>query len=189
MNEFKLLPWQEKVVCGSQRSLAVPAGARTGKNIATVHAMQNRITLAVVPSETQVIHLQREAMHYGCHKESAVWTWGIFCMYLFGGDLALNKYEQVIINEIHGTDLISILRLRDYFKGRLVVMGVPTGLPCPIFYPLSKMTEWEFLEVNLYETPFSEKHKELRRKLLGEHPGLIKEIDGTWQDKGVRSCV
>ena len=188
MNEIKLLPWQEKIVYGSQRSLAVPAGARTGKNIATVHAMQNRATLAVVPSESQLVHLQREAMFYGCKKESVVWTGDVFKQ-LFCENYTLAHFEQVIFNELGKADLLSILRLRDRFQGRVVVMGMPRDLPCPIFYPLSKMPEWEFLEVKLYDMSLTKMRGEMREK----YPRKVNEIDGVWQDieinkiKGVKS--
>ena len=149
MSEVKLLPWQERIVNGMERSLAVPAGARTGKTRATVFAMKKRPTLTVVPTESMLRLVQREAMYFGVHPDSEVWAWEEFVFQFFERKIPKKfpRFAQVIFDEVHRADLMTILRFRDRFGGRIVVTGTPMDLPCPIFFPLSKMPEWEFCQV------------------------------------------
>lgn len=149
MSEVKLLSWQERIVNGMECSLAVPAGARTGKTRATVFAMKKRPTLTVVPTESMLRQVQREAMYFGVHPDSQVWTWEEFVFQIFKRDIpkSVPFFAQVIFDEVRNVDLMMLLRFRDRFRGRIVVIGTPLSLPCPIFYPLSKMPEWEFCQV------------------------------------------
>ena len=150
---IKLLDWQKEVVYGNQKRLAVPAGARTGKNIATVFAMKERPTMTIVPSTRHVTWMQHELSHYGCDNNSKVYSRQIFFdrlkqSYSFRNELS--QYGQIIFNELYGLELLFLLQLCDSYKERVVVIGVPMGTPCPIFYPLSKMREWKFLDINQY---------------------------------------
>ena len=173
---IKLLDWQKEVVFGNQRSLAAPAGARTGKNIATVFAMKERPTLTVVPSMRHVKNMQSELSHYGCAENGKVYSRQEFfdslklsCGFLNG----LNKYDQIIFNEIYNIELIPLLQLRDAFEGRIVVMGTSLAIPCPIFYPLSKMSEWVFLD------------KQFQIKVYGDHEEIINSLHGRCYRKDV----
>ena len=162
---MKLLEWQEKVVHGTEWSLAVPAGARTGKNVATVFAMKKKHTLAVVPNLTHRRCLERDIKNRaGCLNIADVITVREF----FEGKEYLKgyvaNYEQIIFNELFDIKLIDLLQFRDRFNGRIVVIGTPLGIPCPIFYPLSKMKGWAFLHVNEYETAVNKEYFDYLRK-------------------------
>lgn len=145
---IKLLDWQKEVVYGNQRSLAVPAGARVGKNVATVFAMQEMPTLTVVPSMSQARCLQMDCKYLGNNPGRWSDFVTIFDSLAMRSDIEV--YRQIIFNELYGVDLLTLLQLRDRYSGRIVVMGTPLGIPCPIFYPLSKMREWKFLDINQY---------------------------------------
>ncbi len=182
---IKLLDWQKEVVFGNQRSLAAPAGARTGKNIATVFAMKERPTLTVVPSMRHVKNMQSELSHYGCAENGKVYSRQEFfdslklsCGFLNG----LNKYDQIIFNELYGIELIPLLQLRDMYEGKIVVMGVPMGIPCPIFYPLSKVSEWVFLDKQFQIEVYGD-HEEIINSLRGRcyrKDVVLREIDAVW---------
>lgn len=182
---IKLLDWQKEVVYGNQKRLAVPAGARTGKNIATVFAMKERPTLTVVPSMRHVKNMQSELSHYGCAENGKVYSRQEFFNNLklsYGFLNKLNRYDQIIFNELYGIELIPLLQLRNKYDGRIVVMGTPLAIPCPIYYPLSKMSEWVFLDTKFQIEVYGD-HEKIINSLRGKHYNndvVLREIDVVW---------
>ncbi len=183
---IKLLDWQKEVVYGNQRSLAVPAGARTGKNIATAFAMRERPTLTVVPSMRHVENMQYELSHHCRGLDCKVYSVQQFLSFnnlkwFYGIRHGLEQYDQIIFNEIYNIELIPLLQLRDAFEGRIVVMGTPLAIPCPIFYPLSKMSEWVFLDKQFQIKVYGD-----REKVMGhfvwkmDNDATLREIDAVW---------
>lgn len=141
----KLMDWQKKVVYGAGMSLAVPAPARSGKNYAIVDlARNNPYTLIVEPTQQCVRLMSRELSHAGVG--ASVVTSG------FLSESSNYTYREnanvVVFNELQKLSLLDLLQFRDRYHGRIIVMGTPRGIPCPIFYPLSKMPEWKFVCVS-----------------------------------------
>ncbi len=180
---IKLLDWQKEVVYGNQKRLAVPAGARTGKNIATIFAMKEKPTLTVVPNEGQVTFMQKELSHYICRDGSKIKSNQSFFERLkqINRIAMLDQYYQIIFNELYGLELLSLLQLCDIYDGRIVVMGVPRGIPCPIFYPLSKMNDWVFLDNMFMIKAYGDFVKEINAlKNRHNNDTVIREFEAVW---------
>lgn len=138
MNNFKLLPWQTKVAYGKQKSLAVPAPVRSGKDLAVVEAARHIPgTVIITPTISDARQMKRELSQRGVRVK------GVFAL----DDVTRydKNTDQFIFNEIRGLSLVELLQLRDIYWGRIVVIGTPRDIPDPIFYPLSKIPEWEFI--------------------------------------------
>lgn len=142
MRGIKLLPWQEKVVCEKDNSLAVPAPTRSGKNFTIIEAARNTPkTLIIEPSLRQMELMRRELTFKRVSVDVIVNS----NYEAITNKIIKKDIRQVIFNETIGLSLLDLLRLRETYCGRIVVIGTPTDIPDPIFYPLSKIPEWTFV--------------------------------------------
>lgn len=140
MKNIKLTPWQESLVFGIEKSLAIPTPARAGKNIAIVQAAKYRPTLVIEPTTPMKYQLLSEAHHYQVPRIKISTLKGLAPRHFQG-------IEQIIINEASYLELVDILKIRDRFHGRVVIIGTPRDLPDKVFYPISKISEWDMLSV------------------------------------------
>lgn len=138
------IPWQEDVAKYSGiRSLAIPAPCRSGKNYAVILAASTLKTIIIEPTEPLVLQTMRELRHF--EITAKVLTAESF---YYETDVTTDV-KQIIFNEplIHKVKLTDILAVRDKFDKKIIVVGTPQGLPCPIFYPLSKIPEWTIFDI------------------------------------------
>jgi hypothetical protein len=149
---IELMDWQKRVVYGEEKSLAVPAGARSGKNLAVVYAMKERRTLVLEANRKSKRIISRDAINKGIeYPEIDFYSAGLMVE-----DLSLSLYEQVIVQEMSlktkdmsfSEKLYLLLELRKHFTGRIVVIGTPYGLPDPIFEPLINSHKWPYVQAS-----------------------------------------
>lgn len=187
---IELMDWQKEVAYGNQLSFLVPAGVRSGKNIAIVHALKERRTLVLETSYSTARQLSIEANHYGASGFYVdVMDEGFFKGYskMFGN---FAQFEQIIFNEpavprnkIKSEKVVDVIQeTRKHFHGRIVVIGTPYENPDPVFVSLAYEANfpyvWEWIKADTYLTDEEKREfsrvypeKRYRTEVLGEWLG------------------